>query len=75
MSKFLQRYVRKLHRWLVLPFIVVIVTLATGIVEGSAAQRLQQIMLLTMVITGAYLYLLPYWTKWQRRRRMAQKSR
>lgn len=71
MSKSLNKYMRKFHRWLALPFIVIIITLllTQGTPMGSVMQRLQQIMILTLAITGAYLYLLPYWARWQRRGR------
>ena len=70
MSKFLKKYVRKTHRWLALPFVVLILTafLARNTPAGSLAQRAQQILMLTMAITGVYLFVLPWWTKWRRRR-------
>jgi hypothetical protein len=76
MSKSLNKYMRKFHRWLALPFIVIILTLllTQGTVIGSLMQRLQQIMILTLAVTGAYLYLLPYWAKWQRRGRTERKT-
>lgn len=71
MSKFLNKYVRKFHRWLALPFIGIVITLmlTQGTPTGNVVQRVQQVMILTTVITGAYLFLLPYWAKWQRRSR------
>lgn len=72
MSKFLNKYVRKFHRWLALPFVVLIlmVFLARNSPVGAVAQRSQQILMLTMAITGLYLFLLPWWVKWNRNRRM-----
>jgi len=74
MSKFLNKYVRKFHRWLALPFVVLILTvfLARNTPAGSLAQRTQQILMLTMAITGLYLFLLPWWTKWIRNERRSQ---
>lgn len=74
MKQFLNKYVRKFHRWLVLPFIAILLTLAfmRGTPVGNVAQRLQQIMMLTLALSGAYLFLLPYLTGWQRRQRTAQ---
>lgn len=71
MSKFLNKYVRKLHRWLALPFVIVlIITVAVrNTPAGLAAQRAQQIILLTMALTGLYLYVLPRWVKWRKRHR------
>lgn len=71
MSKFLRKYVRKLHRWLAIPSValILIVLLARGTSFGYDAQRFQQILMLSMAITGLYLLVLPWWTKWQRRER------
>jgi hypothetical protein len=76
MSKSINKFMRKFHRWLALPFIVIIILLllTQGTPIGSIMQRLQQIMILTLAITGAYLYLLPYWAKWQRRGRTGRST-
>jgi len=68
MSKFLNKYTRKLHRWLALPFVtLLIITVAVrNTPAGLAAQRAQQIILLTMALTGLYLYVLPWWVKWRK---------
>jgi hypothetical protein len=70
MQKFLNKWLRKLHRWLVLPFITLLLTVifARGTSLGDSAQRIQSVFLIIMAITGLYLYLLPYWTKWKRQR-------
>ena len=54
-----------------LPFIVLLLTLIfiRGTHVGDVAQRVQQIMMLAMAITGGYLLLLPYMVKWQRLRK------
>ena len=71
MSKFLNKYVRKFHRWLALLFVVLILTvvLARNTSVGAAAQRAQQILMLAMAITGLYLFILPWWSKWRKRER------
>lgn len=71
MSKFLNKYVRKFHRWLALPFVVLIIALllTRNTPVGSSAQRVQQILMLMMAVTGLYLFVLPWWTKWRRRER------
>ena len=71
MSKFLNKYVRKVHRWLALPFVILILTvaLARNTPVSFTAQRAQQVLLLIMAITGLYLFVLPWWTKWRRRER------
>jgi hypothetical protein len=77
MTQFLNKYVRKFHRWLVLPFIVILLTLLfmKGTPVGSIAQRAQQVMMLTLALSGAYLFLLPYLTKWRRRRQRTARER
>ena len=71
MSKFLNKYVRKFHRWLALPFVVLIITLllTRDTSAAFAAQRAQQILMPVMALTGLYLFVLPWWTKWRRRER------
>lgn len=70
MTKFLNKYMRKFHRWLALPFIVLIVTvlLTRNLPAGASAQLLQQLLMLIMAVTGVYLWVLPWWTKSRRRR-------
>ncbi len=72
MNKFLNKWLRKLHRWLVLPFVALLLTVifARGSALGDTAQRIQGALMIIMAITGTYLYLLPSWTKWQRRQRV-----
>ena len=74
MSKFLRKYVRKLHRWLVIPGValILVVLLTRGTPLGNTTQRLQLIMMLSMAITGLYLLVLPWWTKWRRHERKTQ---
>lgn len=71
MSRFLNKYVRKVHRWLALPFVVLILAmlLARNTQAGFAAQRAQQILILAMALTGLYLFGLPWWAKWRRHER------
>jgi uncharacterized iron-regulated membrane protein len=76
-TKFLNKTLRKFHRWLALPFIILIITLmfARGTPVGNVAQRVQQVMMLILAVSGAYLFLLPYLTKWQRQRRLTNKNK
>jgi uncharacterized iron-regulated membrane protein len=71
MPKFLNKYVRKLHRWLALPFVVLILTivLTRDTPLSFAVQRAQQILMLAMALTGLYLFILPWWAKWLKRER------
>ena len=68
MDKFFKKWVRKLHRWLVIPFTALLLTviIARGSDIGNSAQRIQAALMIIMAITGIYLYLLPYWLKWRR---------
>ena len=69
MNKFLNKWLRKFHRWLVLPFIVLLLTVifTRGTALGDNAQRIQAMLMIIMAISGAYLWVLPYWTKWKRK--------
>lgn len=71
MSKFLNKYVRKFHRWLALPFVVLIIALllTRNTSVGFTAQRAQQVLMLMMAVTGLYLFVLPWWAKRRRRER------
>ena len=71
--KSLNQWLRKIHRWLVIPFVLIVIamlfTRETPI--GDMVQRVQQILMFAMIFPGGYLYLLPYLTKRQRARRRA----
>jgi len=73
MTQILNKWLRRIHRWLALPFIalVLIILFTRGTAAGDIAQRVQGPLLIIMAITGAYLWLLPYLTKWRRDRRRA----
>ena len=70
MVKFLNKYVRIGHRWLALPFILLLIlVISTRSLEiGVSFQRAQQILMMVMAVSGLYLFLLPWYTKWRRRR-------
>ncbi len=74
MTKLLNKWLRQFHRWLVLPFIALLLTVlfTRGTELGNSAQRVQSVLMIIMAITGAYLWLLPYWAKWQRQRARAK---
>ncbi len=74
MTKFLNKWLRQFHRWLALPFIALLLTVifTRGTTLGDLAQRIQAPLMIIMAITGAYLWLLPYWAKWQRQRARAK---
>jgi len=53
--------------------VVVLVTRDSSL--GVAIQQAQQVLLLVMALTGLYLFLLPWWTKWKKGRDAAEGSR
>lgn len=69
--KFWNKWLRKIHRWIVIPFVIVFLLLVFGrqMPWANVLQRAQQIMLLFFILTGSYLYLLPYLAKGQRQRK------
>ncbi len=72
MSKFFKKYTRKLHRWLSIPFMVIMILSVTnkGTPTGATAQQWQQITILIMALSGIYLLALPWWAKWQKNKRI-----
>lgn len=77
MTKVLNRWLRRIHRWIAVPT-ALLIPLAAGIklfgsVETIALwerlDKVPSILMLFMALTGAYLYLLPYIVKGQRNRR------
>ena len=77
MNKFLNKWFRKIHRWIAVPTallipIAVIIKLV-GSQEVIAAweklDKVPSILMLFMAITGSYLYLLPYLVKASRKKK------
>lgn len=77
MSGSLGKSLRQIHRWLALPFVVLLLALALarGTELQLPAQRAQQVLMLTMALTGLYLFALPWWARWRRRRRALAPAR
>ena len=81
MTKFLNKWMRILHRWLAIPTIIIIPLAVIAKFTGDPTQHLppqieqiQSILMLLLVITGSYLYLIPYLARWQRRRRASARA-
>lgn len=80
MSKFLSKWLRKVHRWIAVPTALAIPVAVVIKLVGSqelvdAWERLDKIpsvLMLAMALSGAYLFLLPYIVKAQRRNRDAR---
>ena len=80
MRKFFNKWSRKFHRWIAIPTIIIIplavITKFTGdsIVHlPPQLEQVQSILMLLLVISGTYLYLIPYIVKWQRNHRKKAK--
>jgi hypothetical protein len=79
MTKILSRWLRKFHRWIAVPTALAIpaavfIKLAGNPKMVAAWEKLDKIpsiLMLIMAISGAYLFLLPYIVRGQRKKRMA----
>jgi len=78
MKKFFNKWTRKFHRWIALPTIIIIPIAVFSKFSGGGKEllppqieQLQSILMLLLVISGTYLYLIPYFSK---RRRNRQKD-
>ena len=76
MTKFLNKWTRKFHRWIAIPTIIIIPLAVISKFTGEGAQhlppqieQLQSILMLLLVFSGTYLYLIPYISKRLRNRR------
>lgn len=79
MNKWLNKWSRKIHRWIAVPTALLIPIAAVIKLFGSQEmsevwgnlEKIPSILMVLMAITGAYLYLLPYIAKWQRKRKVS----
>lgn len=74
--KWFDKWFRKIHRWIAVPtgllIPVAIVFKSMGSENLGFPQQLeavQSLLMLSMAITGVYLCLLPYLTKWSRKKK------
>lgn len=75
--KFWTKWLRKIHRWLAVPTFILIPTAVILKLTGNGAvmaavpqwEIVQSLLMLFLAITGSYLYLLPYLTKWKRQQK------
>lgn len=75
MTKVFAKWLRKFHRWIAVPtalaipiaFIIKLVGGPQLVAAWEKFDKLPSILMLVMALTGAYLLLLPYIVKWQRK--------
>ena len=72
----LNKWIRKTHRWLGLPFMLAFVVLVvSSLSQGDAFQLPGWLAgaaiasLLGLLLTGVYMFVQHYWVRWQRARR------
>ena len=83
MTKFLTKWLRKIHRWVAVPTAILIPTAIVIKFFGHPSwqamlkqfDKIQSLLMLSLALTGTYLYLLPYIIKWQRKQRLQAKAR
>ncbi len=82
MTKFLNKWLRKIHRWMAVPTavlipIAVVIKFSDNPNWRAILQqfdKVQSLLMLVLAITGTYLYLIPYIVKWQRKQRQRIKA-
>jgi hypothetical protein len=82
MNKSLNKWLRKIHRWIAVPtFLSIPLMLFIRLTKGayiSAPPQFeagQQLLIFLLAVTGAYLYLLPYMAKAQRKKKNSQEAK
>jgi len=70
MSIFFKIYIRKFHRWLAIPTIILIplMIITNKTPANFQVQKFQQIFMLALAATGLYLLILPWWSKWNKKK-------
>jgi len=77
MTKTLSKWFRKFHRWIAVPtalaipaaLIIKLVGSEELVATWERLDKIPSILMLVMAITGAYLFLLPYIVKGQRKKK------
>ncbi len=71
----INRWIRKIHRWLVAPFLIAILCLLIGSATGGETFTLPVWLnilaigsLIALLLTGLYMFAQHYWAKWRRAR-------
>ncbi|MCD4700067.1 MAG: hypothetical protein K8R91_05805 [Phycisphaerae bacterium] len=81
MTKFFNKWTRIIHRWFAIPTLIIIPLAVINKFSGGKLfylppqiEPIQSILMLLLAISGAYLYLIPYITKWKRNKRKKSAS-
>ena len=76
MTKFFNKWTRKIHRWIAVPTAILIPVAVILKFTGDSSthflpqiEQFQSILMLLLAISGIYLYLIPYIVKGQRKSR------
>jgi len=80
MTKTFSKWFRKIHRWIAVPtalaipiaFVVKMIGDENLLQTWEKLEKLPSILMLLMAITGAYLFLLPYIVKGQRKKKTSK---
>lgn len=82
MNRSLNKWFRKIHRWISVPtFLSIPLMLFIRITKGAyirippQLEAAQQLLIFLLAVTGVYLYLLPYVVKGQRNKKNAQEAK
>lgn len=81
MTKFLNKWLRKTHRWFSVPtFLSIPLMLFVKLTKGAfftispSFEMAQQLLIFYLALSGAYLYFVPYIVKSQRKKRKKAKA-
>lgn len=82
MTKWLSKWLRKFHRWIAVPtalaipaaLIIKLVGDPKLVAAWEELDKIPSILMLIMALSGAYLFLLPYIVKGQRKKRSLVKE-
>ena len=79
--KWFNKWFRKVHRWIAVPTgllipVAIIFKLFGGESLGFPRQleAVQSVLMLSMAVTGVYLWLLPYLAKWSRKMKVQERN-
>jgi hypothetical protein len=74
-------WIRKLHRWLVVPFLAAIIVLLAGTITQGEGYEMPGwltaaaiVSLLSLFLTGLYMFVQHYGAKWRRARRSSRRQ-